>query len=277
VAKRQLRFGLLVQGTGLISVVKDSITPIFIGLLLGRAAVGLVDWAQVVAAYPVLVLLILHRLYLPAFSRMQDHPERLGGFVEQVLRATNGFVAPLAVLTLVLIDPVTRLVFGEKWVAAMPLFHLFWAANLFVPTAVPLLALATALGLARAAFGFTLLWAAGTWLLGVPLILRFGLLGYGLANVAVQLTNLMLFRFLQARVSFRILPIAAPYWVAAGAIGGVIFAAERFVPATGVPALAGYFFAGLSAYALALVVVHPGETRRAFAWIQRAGWHLASR
>ena len=90
--------------------------------------------------------------------------------MEQVLRATNGLVAPAAILTLVLIEPLTKYVFGQKWLAALPLFYLLWGANIFVPTASPVFALLNALGHSRTTFKFAVIWMAGTWVLGAPLV-----------------------------------------------------------------------------------------------------------
>ena len=55
-ASVHLKFGVPYQGVGFISLLKESITPVFIGLLLGAVSVGYINWAQMVAAYPVLAL-----------------------------------------------------------------------------------------------------------------------------------------------------------------------------------------------------------------------------
>ena len=75
-----MSFGIPFQGVMAISLVKDSITPLLVSSLFGAAAVGWVQWSQLVAAYPVFALGVFQRLYLPSFSRMLAHPEALGGF-----------------------------------------------------------------------------------------------------------------------------------------------------------------------------------------------------
>jgi len=274
--REHLRYGLPYQGANLVYPLKDSIMPVFIGLLLGAGQVGYLEWAGMVAAYPVMGLMVFYRLYLPAFSRMQAHREHLGRFVEQTLRATNGLVAPFAVLTLVLIHPLTRLVFGEQWLAALPLFYPLWAANLFIASATPLMGLLNALGHSRTVFGFALLWMFGTWALGVPLILLYGTLGFALANVGVQLTNILLYRVAQRHVPFRILPLIAPLWGWAGMVGAWIYLLQRVVPITSLVGLIGYGVAGLTLYALGLLALHPAETRRGWAWIRSRRWMPAS-
>ncbi|HEX6940314.1 MAG TPA: oligosaccharide flippase family protein [Longimicrobiales bacterium] len=273
----RLRYGLPYQGIGFVSLVKDSITPVFVGILLGTTEVGYINWATMVAAYPVLALMALQRLYLPAFSRLQSHPAELGRLVERVIRATNSVVAPVAVLMLALIDPVTRIIFGEQWLPALPCFYFLWAANVFVPTATPLLALMNALGDSRLAFRFALVWFAGTWLLGVPLILAFGAVGFAIANFAVQWTNLALYRAARARVPFRILAPARAAWTSAAAAGLGIALLARRLPITGPLALAVCGLGGLTLYAAGLFALDREGTRRAIVWIRSSVWTLESR
>jgi O-antigen/teichoic acid export membrane protein len=261
-ASVHLKFGVPYQGVGFISLLKESITPVFIGLLLGAVSVGYINWAQMVAAYPVLALGVMQRVYLPAFARLQLHRESLSQFVEQVLRATNGLVAPAAILTLVLIQPLTKYVFGEKWLAALPLFYLLWGANIFVPTASPVFALLNALGHSRTTLKFAVIWMAGTWALGAPLVLAFGMIGFAIANICVQLTNLMLFREAQSRVRFRILPIVLPAWYVAAAIGLATYFMVHLAPPTGLLGVGLFFVLGLGAYALCMMGLYRSEVRK---------------
>jgi hypothetical protein len=73
--RRFLRFGLPYQGIGVLSFIQGAVNPLFIGIIAGVAAVGLVNWAAVVMGYPLLISAILSRLYFPAFSRLRSRPE----------------------------------------------------------------------------------------------------------------------------------------------------------------------------------------------------------
>jgi O-antigen/teichoic acid export membrane protein len=250
--KRHLAFGLPYQGIGAVSLVKDSISPLLLGMTAGTAAVGHVSWAGMVAAYPVMLMMILQRLYLPTFARFQHDRAMLGAVVERVIWATNALAAPAAVLTLVLFEPLTVLLFGEKWLAAHSLFLLLWSANIFVPTVTPLLGLMNALGHSRVALAFAVVWMIGTWLFGVPLILRYGELGYGIANVLVQLTNLALFRIAKRHVPFDVLKTITPAWLVAAGMGAVMFALQRALPARNHFMLVLYILCGAAIYAVSV-------------------------
>jgi O-antigen/teichoic acid export membrane protein len=253
--RRHLSFGLSFQAIGLVSLIKDSITPIFVGLWLGAADVGYLNWSQTVAAYAVMALMAFHRLYLPVFARVQQDPAVLGRFVERTLWATNAVTAPLAVTTLALFDPFTTLVFGSKWLVAKPLFLLLSLANLFVPSVTPLLGLFNALGRSRLALGFALLWMATTWLLGAPLVMTYGSIGFAIANAGVQLTNFAVFRTAKRLVPFRLLPTIAPVWLTAACTGLGTSLVERRWPAATPSVLAAYFLGSLAFFVGLLAVL----------------------
>jgi O-antigen/teichoic acid export membrane protein len=246
--KRHLAFGLPYQGIGAVSLVKDSITPLLIGLSIGTSAVGYVNWAGMIAAYSVQALMIFQRIYLPMFARLQSDRKALGAVVERVVWGTNAITAPLAILTMVLFEPFVTLVFGAKWLVARPLFQLLWLANVFVPTSTPLLGLLSALGDSRIAFGFAVIWMLGTWLAGAPLIALYGSIGFGMANVAVQFTNIALVYVAKRKVPFKVLPTVAPAWTIAALVGALLYAVQRSAPVQHLPGLIGYMMSALSLY-----------------------------
>lgn len=263
-AKPHLAFALPFQGAQFISVIKDSISPIFIGVLLGAGAVGYVNWAGMVAAYSLLALMVLQRLYLPAFARLQYQPSTLGAFVERILLIANATTAPLAILTVVLIGPITHILFGEKWLPALPLFYLFWAANIFVPSATPLYSLLNATGHARKALGFSILWMVGTWLLSAPSIIAFGTIGFSIANLLVQFSNFWLYRVAKDIVKFRVLPSVIPVWVMAITMGTAIFVLTKLWAPRDFTCLSLYLMLGLAAYSLMVYLFYKKEFQEVF-------------
>jgi O-antigen/teichoic acid export membrane protein len=266
-ARAHLKFGIFYQGIQLIALVTSSFTPFFIGLLLGTAAVGYINWAQMVSGYAVIGLMMLQRVYLPAFARLQLQPEALKQFVEQVIRAANAVAAPIAVLTFVLIEPITRFVFGPKWLPAIPLFYLLWGTNIFIPTATPLAALVNALGRSRTTFKFALVVMLATWALGVPLILAFGLIGFGVACLCVNAMNVVFYRIAQSYVSFRVLPMVLPAWSVALAVGLPLYFLLRFYPPAGLLRLLVYGALGLTVYALVMFARHRSDISKVWALV----------
>ncbi|MBI4541436.1 MAG: oligosaccharide flippase family protein [Gemmatimonadetes bacterium] len=260
--RSMLRFGLPYQGIGLISLAKDAIMPGFVAAVAGASALGEVQWALMVSSYPVFAVFALQRVYLPSFARMGEHAGQLPRMVERVLQMTHALAAPLAVLTLALIEPITHIVFGDKWLPALPLFYALWVANLFVPTTTPLMSLLNALGRSRTTFGFAVLWMVMTWAIGVPAILRFGIVGFAWTNVAVQLSNLWLFHVAQREVTFGILRSVWRPWLAALVMGVAVRGVARVTPVANLSALAALGVAALLLYAALLSRLSPGIVRR---------------
>lgn len=237
VAAPRLRFGLMLQGSSLVNVTKDSIVPIFLGLLAGPSAVGLVGWAGTIAAYPILALMPLGRLYFPVFARMQHDREALARAMERIIGWTNRIAAPVTVVMLVLSEPMTRIVYTAKWLPALDLMRMLALANLLSATATPCLGMLNGLGLPHLSFRMSVLWLVATWIVGAPMILWLGTLGFGVANLAATSVNLYLFRMCRKEAPFRILPAIGRAWSAAFAAGLATFAATLVVEPTDFPRL----------------------------------------
>lgn len=213
----RLGFSLPFQGISLINLGRDSINPILVGLLLGTAQVGYVNWALMVSTVTILALFVLQRVYMPALAQVQDQTEELQVLFKHLLFATHAVAAPAAMVLLVFINPITHIVFGEKWLAALPLFYPLWLANLLAPSVVVMLSLLNALGHSNWSFRFSLLSMGMTWICGMPLILAFGSLGFAAANVVAQLSNLYLLAKCRSLIAVRILPhIWQPWSLALG-------------------------------------------------------------
>lgn len=219
VAAPRLRFGLMLQGGSLVNISKDAIVPLFIGLLAGPTAVGLVGWAGMIAAYPILALMPLGRLYFPVFARLQHDRAALGRAMERIIGWTNRLAAPVTVVMVALSEPMIRIVYTDKWLPAMGLLRLLAFSNMLSATATPCLGLLNGLGHAKHTFRMSLLWMGATWIVGVPAILWAGPVGFGIANIAATALNLHLFALCRREADFRIVRSVAFPWAAALAAG----------------------------------------------------------
>jgi O-antigen/teichoic acid export membrane protein len=274
--REHMRFGIPYQGIAFISLMKDSIGPTLIAIFLGAAEMGYVNWAIMITYYPLLVLAVLQRVYLPAFARLQRNPESLSRAVEKVLLATNGIVAPAALATLVFIRPITSFIFGEKWLVAVPLFYVFWAGNLFTATSAPLQSLLNALGFSKTTFLFAVTWAVGTWVIGAPLILLIGAMGYAVATLGINFTNLLLFRIAQSRVRFKLISVVGPVWGVAGLLALAVLLVRSVLPLGSSGGLAACIALYAGSYMLVCGSLYRTEIRRIWSLFWRSQWEPAS-
>lgn len=255
-------FALPYQGLNLVSLAKDSVNPLFVGAVAGAAAVGRVSWAVQAAALPSIALMALGRLYLPVYSRLVGQPERLASAVEASVRACNALAVPFSVLLLILAGPTAHLIYGPKWDAAMPVFYLLWLANLIVPTTTPLFGLLSAVGRVQFAFVIAVVWMILTWSITGLLVPFIGIIGFGIANVVVQLTNAIVIISVKRFMDLRLLGSLWRSWSAGLVQALVVELVLHSVSVPGGAAVAASASAGLVVYALVVAGLERSQIQR---------------
>jgi O-antigen/teichoic acid export membrane protein len=230
--------------------------------VLGAREVGYISWANQAVAYALIALMALSRLYLPLFSRLQHNTQVLGAAVERTILLANAITAPAAVFVLVFASPLVTEVFGEKWRPAIPLLCIMWPANLLVPTATPLMSLVTTLGFPRFAFKMALVWMLGTWLIGAPLVAAVGVTGFALANLAVQVSNFLLFWRAKQLIPLRLFRAASPPWIVAASLVPCLLLVERSWVPRDIAQLALQGIGWLVAYCAVLLIVTRAHGRQ---------------
>jgi len=262
--RRHLRFGLALQGGQLVSMAKDSITPLFVGVYLGAAQMGYITWATTLAGYPLMLQMPLQRLYMPFFARLQSDSKELARFVSHSLWIANAIAAPLTMITIGLAYPITNFIFGPKWVTALPLFYCIAAGIFFSPSATPLIGALNAIGKSHLTFLVSVMWMVATWAFGVPLMIRFGLIGFGIAIMLVQVTNLVLYWLAWDKLAVSPWRAYWPSWPLAALVALTVGVIEHVRPVTGVATLLAYGTAAIVGYGAILWFVFPRHTR---AWV----------
>ena len=191
VAKNHLAFGLYYQAGQVINLAKDMISPVFVGIIIGTAAVGYINWTSTFANYPVIALMLLNRLYLPAFSKLAREPLQMKRAVEIVVSLLGTFVFVLSAIMYVFRHQLIVAIFGDKWLTAMPLFLPMILINiLLLPALVGINAL-NALGQSKFVFKVMLLWTIGTWVLGPVFLTLYGWEAWGWINLTVHSATIL--------------------------------------------------------------------------------------
>jgi teichuronic acid exporter len=194
----------------------------------------------------------MQRLYMPFFAKVQNDRDALGRFVPRTLWIVNVIAAPLAVLSVALAIPITTIVFGQKWLVALPLFYCFSVGSLSAAVNTPLMGLLNALGKPHLNLIVIGLAMTAIWALGVPLIVHFGLPGFGLATIGASLANIFLYLFVWKLTGIQSWRSFWPAWPVALCIGTLTLFLQRVAPAHTILVLFMYSIGALGSYGLVL-------------------------
>ena len=164
-----------------------SLSGVFIGRLLGAAALGTYSLATNLILIPVTRIAgPLQQVFFPAFSRMRDDRERIA---DVWIRATRliGAVSIPALVGLVIVAPeFVEVVLGSRWSEATPVIRILAVVGIVQSLQTLSVEVMQALGRVGLLFRMTMLWAAAT-LGAVGLGYRWGIVGVASCYAAVTL------------------------------------------------------------------------------------------
>jgi len=180
-----LKFGILFQGSILINIAGDAVVPTFVAAWSGVAAVGLLNWAVLLAYMPTQVVTIAGRVLFPALSTLQADAARFAVATERALNRVTTLLYPAAALLLAGAEPVVRLVFGEVWVPAVPAVRCFCLSAIIGGTSTILVHALYSLGRADLVFRLNLAGAVLLWAMTVVLVPWLGFVGFAVASAAL--------------------------------------------------------------------------------------------
>jgi len=230
VLRRQLGTGFPMQLTSYIALLKDSMSPVIIGMTLGLAATGIANMAGLIANVPAYLCSVLSRVYLPTFSRARDSAVDLKRILDTAVFVVNSIVAPLSFFVLLFRESFTVILFGEKWLPTEVLFPYLWTANLVVPTVHICLGLLNAIGESRRNVTFSVLWAVLAIGAGAPLVSLFGLVGLGYAILLVNLATVAYLIMVKAAYGYNVLPGIVKGWLPSVVAAGVFWVGRSTIP-----------------------------------------------
>jgi O-antigen/teichoic acid export membrane protein len=187
-----LAYGIPYQASSVLTMLKDLINPLLIGILTGPIAVGYINWATTVANYPLIFILFFNRLFMPTLAKLTHDLQAFNKFLTLIIQILCTFVFTASAILYVFRFEIIVGIFGAKWLSAEILFAPFIIINLILaPTVVAMSAL-NALGESKFIFSVSLLWLVLTWFIGLIVIPRFGWQSWGWVNLCVNLANIFI-------------------------------------------------------------------------------------
>jgi O-antigen/teichoic acid export membrane protein len=265
-----LRFGLPFQLKFVVGMAHSSITPLYGGATLGPRPIGLINWSQTTAHFPLRVVDIVSRVSFPLYSRLQDDRAELARSLERSVRIGAFATFFVSGLLLGLGAQVTTVIYSEKWLEALPLLHIY-ATTITLGFLAPLVATVfDSMGMPQIMLRLSVGVAVGTWLT-VPLTTHFWgptgfVLGYVLYMIVGNLVLLGVLRKVlrEARVVRQLLGPAAGL-AAVWAFSSSLLAARVHGPWT----LAGSAIACAFVFIAASALVDPAPLRDLLALVRK--------
>jgi O-antigen/teichoic acid export membrane protein len=192
-----LKFGIAFQTKGIVGFINGATIPLFAGTTLGRYELGIVTWSQNTAFFPLKLVEILGRVNFPLLSRMQHDPRAFARTLEQSIQICAVVTFFFVALFVGLGPSIVSVMFGNRWVPALPTLYVF-AAVLSIGFLAPIIGGALdAIGkpqiVTRLALGWTLLnWIAVVVAMQIKQSALSFSLGYGVHVVVGNLVVVMI-------------------------------------------------------------------------------------
>jgi len=114
-------FGKWVLGSSILAFLITQGDDIFVGKMLGVAALGFYQMAYLISNLPATEIThVISQVTFPAYSKLQDDLSKLREAYLKVLQITAFLSFPIAGLIFILAPDFTRIFLGEKWMPMVP-------------------------------------------------------------------------------------------------------------------------------------------------------------
>jgi len=220
-ARKLVRTGVPFQVQMIINSLGDWVTPLFVGRIIGPAAVGYIIWASSNGKKPMLLVSNVVRVAFPHFSRIQhDRAE-----VERVLERYFSHLLIAGGLWLAVIvtasPAIVRIVYTSKWLPAVPPLMVYAFALCFDIIGWLSTSTLNAIGKTQFANKVYLFRSFANIILAIVFVIFFGFIGVAVASfVTITFSAIWLLEGLGQGTSRRILTNLS--WLIPPVVVGII-------------------------------------------------------
>lgn len=132
--KHILRPGINMLGSNILTFIEQQIPRLFIGRYLGATNVGYFSFAfrMRFALQEILIAPALITLF-PVLSQIKTNKDLQDEILENIFFLVGLFVFPIVILAALTAPLYVPLLFGDKWVDAVPLLQIFLSLGIFAP------------------------------------------------------------------------------------------------------------------------------------------------
>lgn len=208
--RKMLAFGANLTGFSFLNYFARNLDNVLIGKVWGTQPLGFYSKAYGLLMLPLgQITAPIAAVAVPALSRLQDDPERYRRYYYRAISTIAFITMPLIAMLAALSHEIIRIVLGDQWISAAPIFKVLAFAAVLQPVVNPVGWVFVSLGQADR----QLRWA----IVAVPLIVLSFVLGlpWGAFGVAVSYTlcSLTVLTFPALWWTFRLSPLSIRGWL----------------------------------------------------------------
>ena len=139
--KEIFRYGIFITASGIVIFLTTELDNAFVGKMLGMKALGFYTLAYTLANLPATEIThVVSKVMFPAYSQLQGNKHKLKLLYLKTLKLVSTFTIPAAVGIGFLAQDIVSLIYGYKWIQAIPslrILCIFGAIRSLAATAGP--------------------------------------------------------------------------------------------------------------------------------------------
>ena len=234
-AKELFGFGKWILGSSILIFLLTQGDDIFVGKLLGTAALGFYQLAYRISNLPATEIAhVISQVTFPAYSKLQDNIPKLKVAYLKVLQLTAFLSFPIAGLIFVLAPDFTKIFLGEKWMPMVPAMQALCIFGVIRALSGAGGSVVLAIGKPKFTAYFTAIQLFILALTIYPLTIKYGILG---TAVAVTLSTsiviitgqiVIIFKIIDVKIH-QVLNLLSPIFLATIIPFGFIFVLKNFI------------------------------------------------
>jgi len=127
-------YGYKLTLSGLLNTVYLNLYRVLIGKKFSPASVGFFTQADSLRLFPVNQLsAVLNKVTFPLFASIQNDNKKLRDAYKSALRLVLSLTSAMMLILVLVAEPLFRIVYGHKWLPAVPYFQILCIASIFLP------------------------------------------------------------------------------------------------------------------------------------------------
>jgi PST family polysaccharide transporter len=223
ILRELIGFGAIYQAKGVMDLLNTAIAPIVVGILVGATGLGYIKWAESIVYLPILIIYAFTRVAFSTFSRLRDNEELYRKAIEKSIRFAGYVLYPIFFIILATAPVFTRIIFGSKWMPALPVIYIETVFYTTFPIFTPSMAMFLVGSKPKVALNLTIICTIINWVTAIPLIAYFGFVGWPLAICFSCLTFKYQYDEMKKIIDFKIFRNIYPAFLSALGAGVIIY------------------------------------------------------